>query len=402
MKSLERKLIVGIVVVSVLLTIAGAVLYSALNDSNTKAAQVEHSNEVLTELEATLSILKDGETGQRGYIITGEEEFLEPYRSADQHAGENMVRLKKLTENNAFHREKIAAAEPLIEAKFALMRRTIELRRNVGFEAAQSVIASKEGKRTMDAIRVLFAAMENEEINVLNDYKVASEAKERNVIIAFAALFLLIFSLFCLIYILVKRDIDERNRFAVELQTMATVDELTGVFNRREANRLLEQEFSRSRRYGSRMTIMMLDIDHFKSVNDTHGHQVGDEVLKWFAEKMRSCIRKVDLPTRFGGEEFLVILPETDEAGALVIAERTRLKIAESPFIHRRENDQDLEISITVSIGVSGLDAADTDTELVKSADDSLYQAKSCGRNRVVLANAKSLNYKQSLSPTCA
>lgn len=395
MKSIEKKLIVGIVTVSVLLVVAGVILYSALKDSNDKAAQVEHSNEILTELEATLSIIKDGETGQRGYIITGQEEYLEPFREADQHAGENMARLKMLTATSEFHREKLAAAEPLIEAKFALMRRTIDLRRNSGFEAAQRVIQTNEGKNTMDAIRNLFARMKNEEISQLGNLKAASEAKIRSVIVAFGALFTLILSLFCLVYIFVKRDLDERNRFAVELQKLATVDELTGVFNRREVNRLLGQEFTRSRRYGNPMSIMLLDIDHFKSVNDTYGHQIGDEVLKWFAEKLRESVRAVDLPSRFGGEEFLVILPETDDAGALIIAERTRQKIAENPFVKCRKNGQTLEIPITASVGVAGIHDIDLDAEMVRTADKCLYQAKSGGRNRVVSSAEKPRQIKQ-------
>lgn len=395
MKSIEKKLIVGIIAVSVLLVFAGAVLYSALKDSNEKAAQVEHANEVLTGLEATFSILKDGETGQRGYIITGQESYLEPFREADQHAGANMARLKMLTETSEFHREKLAAAEPLIEAKFTLMRRTIDLRRNSGFEAAQRVIQTNQGKNTMDAIRVLFAQMKNEEINTLENFKAASEAKIRNVIVAFAALFTLIFSLFCLVYIFVKRDIDERNRFALELQKIAAVDELTGVFNRREANRLLRQEFTRSRRYGNPMSIMLLDIDHFKSVNDTYGHQIGDEVLKWFAEKLRESVRNVDVPARFGSEEFLVILPETDDAGALTIAERTRQKIAENPFVKCQENGQTLEIPITASLGVAGIHEVDSEAEMVKAADKFLYQAKSDGRNCVVSSVEKPQPIKQ-------
>ena len=389
MKSLEKKLIAGIIAVSLLLVVTGIVLYSALNDSNEKSAQVEHSNEVLTEIEATLSILKDGETGQRGFIITGQEDYLEPFRAADQHAGEKLSHLKALTENNQFHREQLAAAEPLIQSKFALMRRTIDLRRNYGFEAAQRVVQTNEGKKTMDAIRKIFAAMEEYEIKDLNDFKAASEVKIHNVIIVFASLFTLILALFWLVYIFVKRDINERNRLAAELQTIATTDELTGVFNRREANRLLKQELSRSHRYGNRMSVMLLDIDHFKSVNDTYGHQIGDEVLKWFAEKLREGVRTVDLTARFGGEEFLVILPETDDKGAQIIAERTRRKIAESPFVRQLENGQKLEIPITVSVGVANINEAESDIEILKTADKNLYRAKAEGRNRVIISEEK-------------
>ncbi len=147
---------------------------------------------------------------------------------------------------------------------------------------------------------------------------------------------------------------------------------------------------------------MLLDIDHFKSVNDTYGHQIGDEVLKWFAEKLRESVRAVDLPARFGGEEFLVVLPETDDAGAAVIADRTRRKIAENPFVRRQENGRTLEIPITVSVGVAGMNKMDTETELIKAADKALYQAKADGRNRVVVSNEQVQTLKTAQIRVCA
>lgn len=389
MKSLETRLIAGIISVSILLLVTGAVLYTALDDSNAKAGQVAHANEVLTEIEATLSIIKDAETGQRGYIITGKENYLEPFYEADAHAGEKMARLKILTESNLQQRKLIAAAEPLIKTKFDLMKQTIGLRRDSGFEAAQRIVMTNQGKNTMDAIRKLFAAMKDEEISTLHDFKLLSEAKVRNVIIAFAALFLLIFSLFCLVYFLVKRDIAERNLLADKLRELATTDELTGICNRREANRLLKQETMRFRRYSNPVAVLLLDIDYFKSVNDTHGHQIGDEVLKWVAAKLCASVRTVDLAARFGGEEFIVILPETNSADALAIAERTRQSIAEKPFIQELPDAQTIDISITVSIGVAEAENNNSEEEMIEAADEALYQAKRAGRNRVVLFGAE-------------
>lgn len=386
MKSLETRLIAGIISVSILLIITGAVLYTALKDSNAKAGQVAHANEVLTEIEATLSTLKDAETGQRGYIITGKENYLEPFNEADAHAGEKMARLKILTENNAEQTKLIAAAEPLIKIKFDLMRQTINLRRDSGFEAAQRIVMTNQGKNTMDAIRKLFAAMKSEEITTLEDFKTVSEAKIRNVIIAFAALFLLIFSLFCLVYFLVKRDIAERNLLTNKLRELATTDELTSICNRREANRLLKQETLRFRRYGNPVAVLLLDIDYFKSVNDTYGHQIGDEVLKWVAEKLCDSVRTVDTAARFGGEEFIVILPETESKDAFNIAERARQSIAEKPFVLEQENAETINISVTVSIGVAAAENTDSEEEIIEAADEALYQAKHAGRNRVVMS----------------
>jgi CHASE3 domain sensor protein len=134
--------------------------------------------------------LKDAETGQRGYIITGKENYLEPFQLANEHTGERMERLKQLTENNSRHLERIAAAEPLIKTKFDLMNQTINLRRNSGFEAAQRVVMTNQGKNTMDAIRVLFGAMKDDETALLQNLKVTSETKVRQVIITFVVMFL--------------------------------------------------------------------------------------------------------------------------------------------------------------------------------------------------------------------
>lgn len=389
MKSLENKLITGIIAVSVLLIITGAVSYKTLVDSIQTAQQVSRTYEILTEIELTLSTLKDAETGQRGYLIAGRESYLEPFYQANTHIQEHLVRLKTLTADNRVQRENLLAAEPLINARFELLREAIKLRQTEGFAAAQKQVLSGEGKEKMDALRKLFGEMETEEKAVLQQHLAASEADTRNVVITFTVLFALIISLFCLIFFFVQRDIAARNRLENKLREMATVDELTGVYNRREMNRLLDLEVKRFQRYGSRVSMFLLDIDFFKSVNDTHGHQIGDEVLKWLALKLRESLRTVDVLARYGGEEFAVLLPETNCGEALKIAERARRGIAAKPFVLSLDDEQTLEISITASIGVAELTGIDSETTFIESADKALYQAKAAGRNRVVIAGEK-------------
>ena len=129
------------------------------------------------------------------------------------------------------------------------------------------------------------------------------------------------------------------------------------------------------------MALMILDIDHFKAVNDTHGHDIGDAVLKEFAARLRRNIRGVDLACRFGGEEFVVLMPDTDYGQAQLVAERVRQSIAERPF----DVNAGRPLSVTVSAGVT-LNESDADTPetLIKRADVALYRAKREGRNRVV------------------
>lgn len=169
-----------------------------------------------------------------------------------------------------------------------------------------------------------------------------------------------------------------RERLAGEART----DVLTGLYNRREFEQRLAEEHARAKRYNKPYVFMMLDIDHFKQVNDVHGHAAGDIVLKTLAEVLRKQLRDADIPARYGGEEFAVILPEINDTAAGQVAERIRRAVAMTPF----QLADSQEISVTVSIGVSSYPKdADTPREITNRADRALYTAKEAGRNRVVM-----------------
>ena len=176
-------------------------------------------------------------------------------------------------------------------------------------------------------------------------------------------------------------DITERKKMEDELRRLATTDPLTGVNNRRRYTEISEREIARCRRYGQPLSVMMLDADHFKRVNDTYGHDIGDRVLKSLARICRETIRDSDILCRFGGEEFTVTLPDTAPETAAEAAERLRAALAEA----RVPLDDGVEIQFTVSIGVTSLIDADGGLEtLLARADGALYQAKEQGRNRIV------------------
>ena len=163
---------------------------------------------------------------------------------------------------------------------------------------------------------------------------------------------------------------------------MAVTDALTGLQNRRYLENHLSTLVDQSIARNKTLSVLVLDIDFFKSVNDTYGHDVGDEVLKEFALRIRKGIRGIDLACRFGGEEFVVVMPETDASLAYTVAERLRQKVSGEPFIVEG-GKQSLEV--TVSIGMADLEGAgDTMEQLLKRADQGLYAAKRDGRNRVV------------------
>ena len=184
------------------------------------------------------------------------------------------------------------------------------------------------------------------------------------------------------------------------LERETVTDPLTGVFNRRYLDRRLVEEIVRARRYSLPLSILMLDIDHFKQVNDTHGHQAGDQVLIALGKIVAKALRESDVLARYGGEEFLIITPHTQVSDVIGVAERLRKGIASHGFsLSNGPNDQ-REISVTASIGVAGLsDTVDSIEKLVKVADENLYCAKREGRNRV---NAGSPNVLPSAEPRTA
>jgi diguanylate cyclase (GGDEF)-like protein len=159
---------------------------------------------------------------------------------------------------------------------------------------------------------------------------------------------------------------------------MVELDALTCLYNRRSFDQRLEEEFSRAERYNRELSLIMLDIDHFKTVNDTYGHQVGDIVLKQVADLIQKNVRKSDIPYRYGGEEFVILAPETDVAGVKTCAERIRASCERYRFGKGKK-----PILITISEGFScyQLDSASSPEDLLHKADSALYQAKAAGGN---------------------
>lgn len=174
------------------------------------------------------------------------------------------------------------------------------------------------------------------------------------------------------------------NAYAVELRTLAATDPLTGVLNRRSFNERGSTEIRKSARYGHDLTLLMIDIDHFKAVNDRFGHDGGDGVLRAVSKALFAEIRAFDLLARLGGEEFAVLLPDTDVAGARPLAERLRERIASM-----KVTTASGPVSVTISIGVAAVDRnVPTLAPSLTLADAALYEAKATGRNRVVVAHA--------------
>jgi two-component system cell cycle response regulator len=177
-----------------------------------------------------------------------------------------------------------------------------------------------------------------------------------------------------------------------QLRQLAQRDELTKLLNRREFSRILNEEWDRSVRFKRPFALVMVDIDHFKKINDTHGHQVGDEVLRHVASLLAGQVRNVDRVARYGGEEFALIMIETDGKNAAEHIKRLGVLLAETPCVVESKN---LTVDVTLSAGVAtSIGDATSALDLVEVADKALYAAKKGGRNRIVMADGTVVPFK--------
>ena len=184
---------------------------------------------------------------------------------------------------------------------------------------------------------------------------------------------------------LIYRFLDGENveaEYHEEIYRLTIIDALTDIHNKRYLLEFLDRELARSARYQRPLALMMFDLDHFKSINDDMGHLGGDFTLREIASCVKGTIRKQELFARFGGEEFIVVLPETNDEGAFVVAKRLRVLVENHPFEYEGKS-----FPMTISVGVATTkgDETLTPSELIRQADDKVYQAKNLGRNRVVM-----------------
>jgi diguanylate cyclase (GGDEF)-like protein/PAS domain S-box-containing protein len=191
--------------------------------------------------------------------------------------------------------------------------------------------------------------------------------------------------------LVILRDITERKRTEEKLHQLAVTDPLTGLFNRRYFFEVAEHEFARSRRISHALSIIIFDVDHFKDVNDTYGHIVGDQVLQSLTARCLQSLRSYDVMARYGGEEFIIMLPETDAAHAYGVAERLRIMVAETPIVTKAGPAE-----VTVSLGVASIENSTdlTFDKLIDRADQALLMVKQRGRNQVRLWGEETLNIK--------
>lgn len=185
-------------------------------------------------------------------------------------------------------------------------------------------------------------------------------------------------------------NLRQRDQLQKSLEELAITDDLTGVYNRRELNRLLDLEFRRAKRFKRPLAMIIYDIDHFKRVNDSYGHLIGDQVLIWLTNLIAANTRSTNFIARYGGDEFVILLPETSSQNAFHAAERLRKKACQVPFQGQLPDVSRVEFEVSISLGVAELkEEYSSVEEFFSTADQAMYTAKNSGRNQTQIAASR-------------
>lgn len=358
---------------------------TAADDRRTAEAWYVHTFNVLLVTEQLKGAVHGALRGERGYLLTDDPSFLKPYTKAREETPLLLHRLRFITGDNASQRHRVESLVPLLDNYYQLLEKTIALQRSGSSNAAVEIVHRGADRNRVDALLTVLEQIEAEERRLLIErraaYSMAARDSDLNSLhmTGLALLFLVITAGAA---ISASRARLRYLSVTDQLNRTATTDELTGLANRRSFMRSLEIELNRARRSSSPLTVAILDIDHFKNVNDTYGHPAGDDVLRDMATTIKDAMRLTDIVGRIGGEEFAILMPNTDVRSARAFCDRLRAVAANNDI----QLKADKAIRVTVSCGIALLEPGEKSDQWINRADRALYEAKTGGRNRVKLA----------------
>jgi diguanylate cyclase (GGDEF)-like protein len=386
----KRRLVFGFGALLILGMLFGAVFGNAMRATEQRRVAEAwhlHTLEVLLTVEAIKSAVNGGMRGERGYLVTHDEEFLEPYLRGRADAPRLVAQLAQQTSDNQRQKAGVADAGAHVTGLFIALDKSVALERAGQHDAAVEVERSKLGRNEIEAVFHALGSIEREERRLLAE-RSALDARAETLIenynTALAGVGLVLLCIAAAAGISAVRSQRRVRETAAKLRESASTDELTGIANRRSFMHWLEIEVARAERSGAPLSIAVVDLDHFKKVNDKYGHAGGDAVLRGFAELAADAMRTGDLVARLGGEEFAILMPSTNVGEAQLACERLRTMIANTRFAVPSGDP----IQVTISTGIALLVDGEERDRLVTRADDALYRAKESGRNQVQLAEA--------------
>ena len=323
--------------------------------------------------------------GERGYVLTGDQLFLEPYKAAEPEIASNLARLRLLTSSQVADSDHVASIENHLRDFAAWQKAVIRLKTNGNSEEARQRISRGDGKRMIENVLDELEHVElHAQVTLAASAREAGRLSRNNELyqygLTMVGLLLLIIS--ALATVAVRRSMDAEAQTREELQRRAMTDDLTGLANRRELLSSLERAIAAARRNRRPLALALIDIDHFKRINDNHGHPAGDAVIRRIAMLAVDVMRGQDTVGRLGGEEFAVVLPDSTANDALAACERLREAVGTTDL----EMETGHQIYITLSTGIAVFDRHDSAETMIARADAALYAAKHGGRDQVKLA----------------
>ncbi len=344
-----------------------------------------HALEVLLTAEQVRSATNKALRGERGYLLTNDELFLEPLKQGRVEAPGAVARLRDLTKDNPVQQREVAQLTQQLPPYLKLLEGAATLARQGRQEEAVAIVRSGTGRREIESLLAIVNRIEVEERRLLDErtatYNNSAWASELADYALAGLAFLFLLGVGAAGYGASKARM--RTILAeAKLRRAATIDDLTGLLNRRAFLSALEIEIARATRSGGHLAVALIDLDHFKRINDRFGHQSGDETLRKFADVTFQTVRTADVVGRIGGEEFAVLMPDTDQIQSGVAGERLREAIARRHFVL----PSGALVPVTVSVGVAHFKHGETIGQLLQRADEALYEAKDSGRNMTRLA----------------
>jgi diguanylate cyclase (GGDEF)-like protein len=323
--------------------------------------------------------------GERGYLLTRDPEFLRPFIASRAEAPRLTAKLQRLTSDNPKQQITINELRRRLRSYEAVLQKTVVLAELGRLDQAIGIVRVGAGKKRIEAVLESLGRVEAEEYRLLGERRAASARAKQQIErigkkLMLGGVLLLILLAYASIAALSAGA--RAARATAELRRLATTDELTGLANRAHFLAGLERETARAVRNGNPLCLAILDVDHFKRINDLHGHPVGDEVLRIVARVLQEGTRGHDLVGRIGGEEFAILMPETSRDNGLAVSERLCKAMEATPIALPSGANG----TVTFSTGVALLSTSESPGHLVSRADSALYEAKFSGRNRVKLA----------------
>ncbi len=377
--------LVSLISLAMMVVASLAVSRQSAAERERSVAWVVHTHEVLDATARLRQAAASALDAEQTYLLTQDAAPLASYRTALAEIAGTLAWLNRKVAYDPAQLERLARIEGRLDYHTGTIAHVLTLAGDGRPDEALALAMADETRAGTRLVLSEIEAFEEVERRLLVSRQAArarsAMASERyEVLLAGAGLILLGVGVFA---VRALRDLLARLRFVqTELERTSNTDDLTGLANRREALTALGRQMAAERRHGRPLSLAILDIDHFKQVNDTFGHPAGDEVLRRVAHLAIEIMREQDLVGRLGGEEFVIILPDTDARAAMIACDRLRREIAASAL--RLEDGRTL--SITLSVGIAQMEPGHVQQTLIARADDALYRAKAAGRDRVLLA----------------